>query len=171
MQSLDVISVNIWQILISLANLAILFFIIKKFLYKPVKNVLEKRKNAVDEGYAAAEKAKSDAEETKKLWNEKITTADDKAKAIVDEAVKTAKKSGDRIVADAKTEASNIVKKAEEDAADEKRKARAEMKDEIASISATISEKILSREINEKDHKAIVDSVIDSIGEDDDENS
>ena len=45
------------------------------------------------------------------------------------------------------------------------------MKDEIASISATISEKILSREINEKDHKAIVDSVIDSIGEDDDENS
>ncbi|HBK02262.1 MAG TPA: ATP synthase F0 subunit B [Clostridiales bacterium] len=171
MQSLDVISVNIWQILISLANLAILFFIIKKFLYKPVKNVLEKRKNAVNEGYAAAEKAKSDAEETKKLWDEKITGANDKAKAIVDEAVKTAKKSGDKIVAEAKTEASNIVKKAEEDAADEKRKARAEMKDEIASISATISEKILSREINEKDHKAIVDSVIDSIGEDDDENS
>ena len=37
MQSLSIISVNIWQILISFANLAILTWIIKKFLFKPVK--------------------------------------------------------------------------------------------------------------------------------------
>ena len=36
MQSLDVISVNIWHILISLANLAILFFVVKRFLFAPV---------------------------------------------------------------------------------------------------------------------------------------
>ena len=43
MQTLDVISVNIWQILISLANLTILFLLFKKFLFKPVKKVMEKR--------------------------------------------------------------------------------------------------------------------------------
>ena len=171
MQSLDVISVNIWQILISLANLVILFFIIKKFLYKPVKNVLEKRKNAVNEDYAVAEKAKCEAEETKKLWNKKIGTADNEAKTIVADAVKVAKQDGDRIVANAKAEALDIIKKAEEDAADEKRRVRAELKEEIGSISVAISEKILLREINERDHKAIVDSVIDNIGENDEENS
>ena len=42
MQSLDVISVNIWQIVISLANLALLFLLLKKFLYQPVKRMLAK---------------------------------------------------------------------------------------------------------------------------------
>ena len=43
MQSLDIISINIWQILISLCNLVLLFLILKKFLYKPVHNVLAQR--------------------------------------------------------------------------------------------------------------------------------
>ena len=43
MQTLSIISVNIWNMLISLANLAILYWLISKFLYKPVKNMLEKR--------------------------------------------------------------------------------------------------------------------------------
>ena len=48
-QSLDVISVNLWDILISLANLLILFILVKKFLFKPVKKVLEKRQSEIDE--------------------------------------------------------------------------------------------------------------------------
>ena len=39
MQTLDVISVNLWQILASLLNLLILFLIVKHFLYKPVKTL------------------------------------------------------------------------------------------------------------------------------------
>ena len=42
-QNLDIISVNIWQILISLINLLLLFLIIKKFLYKPVKKFIAQR--------------------------------------------------------------------------------------------------------------------------------
>ena len=57
MQNLDVISVNIWQILISLANLTLLFLIIKKFLYKPVKKVLQQRRDEIDSQYTAAAEA------------------------------------------------------------------------------------------------------------------
>ena len=39
-QSLDIISVNLWQILISLANLLIITFILKRFLFKRVQAVL-----------------------------------------------------------------------------------------------------------------------------------
>ena len=41
MQSLEVISLNIWQVLISLCNLLLIFLILKKFLFKPVKKVLK----------------------------------------------------------------------------------------------------------------------------------
>ena len=41
MQNLDVISINLWQVLISLCNLLLLFLILKKFLYQPVRKLLD----------------------------------------------------------------------------------------------------------------------------------
>ena len=61
MQTLDVISVNIWQILASLLNLVLLFLIVKYFLYKPVKNVLASRRASIDKEYSDAEEAKNKA--------------------------------------------------------------------------------------------------------------
>ena len=55
MQSLEVISVNFWQILISLLNLLILFLLFKKFLFKPVNNMLAKRQSEIDAKYEEAE--------------------------------------------------------------------------------------------------------------------
>ena len=49
MQFLDVISVNIWAIIASLANLLLLTWIIKKFLFKPVKKIVDARRAAIDE--------------------------------------------------------------------------------------------------------------------------
>ena len=43
MQFLDVISVNIWAILASLANLLLLTWILKRFLFKPVKKLKKKQ--------------------------------------------------------------------------------------------------------------------------------
>ena len=47
MQSLDVISINIWQIIISLCNLLIIYLILRKFLYAPVRKMLDEREQAV----------------------------------------------------------------------------------------------------------------------------
>jgi len=58
MQTLDIISVNIWQIIISLVNLLIIFLIIKKFLYKPVKKMLEDRQSTIENEYSQAVMAK-----------------------------------------------------------------------------------------------------------------
>ena len=57
MQSLDIISVNLWQILISLANLTILFLLLKKFLYKPVTKMLVARRAEIDSQYSDAQNA------------------------------------------------------------------------------------------------------------------
>ena len=62
MQNLGIISVNLWQILISLANLTILFLLLKKFLYKPVTKMLEERRTQIDKDYSDAASAKQSAE-------------------------------------------------------------------------------------------------------------
>ena len=51
MNNLDVISLNIWQIIISLLNLVILFFLFRKFLFEPVKKVIAKREAEVNAHY------------------------------------------------------------------------------------------------------------------------
>ena len=70
MQSLDVISVNIWQILISLCNLVILFLILKKFLFKPVQKVTQTRRAELDDIYSEAKAAQTRADMNEKEWSE-----------------------------------------------------------------------------------------------------
>lgn len=168
MQNLDVISVNIWLIIISLCNLVILFLIIKKFLYKPVKKMLAERQNQLDKKYSDAEDAKLEAESDRRAWSEKISEAQNEADSIIENAQIQAKRMGDKLTDDAKRRADGIVRNAEEQAKLEKKKAEDSVKKEIADVSVLIAEKMIGREINENDHRNVIDEAIDEIGDSDD---
>ena len=164
-QTLDVISVNIWQILISLANLLLIFLILKKLLWKPVQKVMEERKAMVDKQFADAADAQAEAEADKAQWAEKLATADDEAAARIAEADETARRHGDRVIADAKEKAAGIIRQAEAEAELERQKATASMREEIADLSTILAEKMLEREINADDHRAMISSFLDEVGD------
>ena len=170
MQTLDVISIKLWQILASLANLVLLFLLIKKFLYKPVKKMLETRQNTIDGDYAAAEEAKNEALKNQKAYEEKLSNAKTEADGGIQSSVDTAASREKEILAEAKEKAEGIMRKAREDAELEKRKAQEGIKQEIISVSTLLAEKMLEREINAQDHEQMIDSFIDSIGDEDDSN-
>ena len=108
MQSLDVISVNIWQMLASLANLVLLFLMVKKFLYKPVMKMLQERQNTIDKDYDAAAEAKEQALSDKIKYEEKLQTAKDEADSVIKNAVGIATEREKEILAQAKTKAEII---------------------------------------------------------------
>jgi F-type H+-transporting ATPase subunit b len=163
MQTLEVISLNFWDIVISLCNLLIIFLILKKFLYTPVKNVLEKRQLQLEKTREDAENAKADALAKKEHYEEKLNTADEKAEAIIAQAKTDAEAKGNDIVADAKKKAGIIMDNAKVQIENERRSAEAQMKEEIADLSAEIAEKLLEREISAEDHKDFIDSFINDI--------
>ena len=165
MQSLDVISVNICQILISLINLILMFLIIKKFLFGPVNKMLEKRKSEIDGQYADAAEATAQADAAKSEWEQKLSDADAQADSILQNATENAKRRGDKIVADAQERAQGIIRNAQVEAELERKKATDGIKREIVTVSEAIAEKMLEREINSEDHRAIIDSFIDEIGD------
>jgi len=167
MQSLDVISVNIWQIIISLLNLLILFMIIKKFLFKPVNRVLKERQDAIKEQYDSAEKAEKEALSNKVSWENKLESAKDEADDILKTATENADKRSEKIIAEAKEKAEAILKRAEAEAELERKKAEDGIKKEIVNVSAVLTEKMLEREINIDDHHALIDSFIEKIGDSD----
>lgn len=162
-QTLDIITINIWSILISLANLVILFFILKKFLYKPLKKVLEQRQAAVNSQYEEADKARISAEQSEKQWQEKMKGAEAEAEVIIAEACQRAEHRGEAIISEADEKARAIVKRAENEAELERKRAEADIKSQVVDISAALAEKLLEREINSEDHKAMIDSFINEV--------
>lgn len=162
---LDVISVNIWSIVISLCNLIILFLIIRHFLFKPVNKVLDERQSAIDTDYSNAKTALDNAKKTENEWNAKIAEADKRADGIIKEAAEAADRRGDEIVAEAKKQADSIVDRARNEMELEKRKSEEAIKKQIADVSVAVAGKLLNREISEEDHHKIIDSFIDEIGE------
>jgi len=163
MQNLSVISVNFWQIVISLVNLLILTWIIKRFLYKPVKKMLDARRAAIDEDYAQAKTAREEAEESRLNYEAAMAAAQQTTDQMIADAARTAEYRGNEIVAEAREKASEIRRQAEQDALLERKKAEDEMKHEIANVSAQLTGKLLQREINEEDHRALIDSFLNEL--------
>ena len=165
MQSLDIISINFWLMLISLANLGIIYLIFKRFLYQPVMNVINKRKAAIAAEYREAEEARTSAERSREAYAQKLAGAQAEADGMIQAATLTANRRGDRIVGDARERADGIIHQAQVEAELEKKKAQETIRQEIADVSATLTEKLLGREMSGGDHRKMIDEFLDEIGE------
>ena len=165
MQTLDVISVNVWQILISLFNLYLLFLLVKLFLFKPVKTVLAARQAELDAQYASAAKAEQDAQTSRREWEATMQGADAEANAILQSAAEQAKYRGDALISEAQTRADSIIRVAQNEADMERKKALDGVKREIIEVSGALTEKMLEREINTDDHRNLIESFIEKIGD------
>ena len=163
MGNLELISLNVWHIVASIANLLLLMLILKKFLWKPVKKVLAERQNQVDEIYRTAEKAAEAAESDKALYSEKLAGARAEAESIVKAATARADRQSDEIIEAANKKAADTIRKAEAELEQEKKKAMNDLKNEISDISVAIASGIVDREINADDHKELIDSFIEKL--------
>ena len=166
MQSLDIISINLWQILISLANLLIIFLIFKKLLFKPVQAVFAKRQEQVDKLYGDAETDRQAAKDMKQEYENRLAAAREEADGIVKNAVQTAQRKGDAILSDANAQASRMKQKAEEEISMERRQMLAGVREEISDIAVGIASKVVEREVQKADHENFVDEFIRNVGED-----
>lgn len=165
-QSLDIISVNLWQILISLANLLIIFLVFKKFLFKPIQVVFAQRQAQVDKLYGDAEDDRKAASGMKKEYENRLATAREEADGIVKNAVQTAQRKGDAILNDASKQASHMKQKAEEEISMERKQMLMDVRSEISDIAVSIASKVVEREVQKKDHDSFMDEFIRNVGED-----
>ena len=170
MQNLGVISVNIWAIVASLCNLLLLTWIIKKLLYKPVKKIIDSRRAAIDEDYAQAQAAREEAEENRRNYEQAMAAAKETGDQIIADATRAAEHRSSEIVAEAREKATDLRRQAEADAVLERKKAEDDMRREIADVSTQLTGKLLEREINEEDHRSLIDSFLQKIGDEDDNN-
>ena len=159
------IGINFWTALFVLLNFLLLFFVAKKFLFKPVKDMIDSRQKEIDAMYSQAEAAKTDAQELEEQYRTQLAAAQETGDTLVKEAMARGKNREEEILRQANREADAIRQKAVQDAAREKKKALNEAKDEISSLAVTIAEKIIGSTLDQKDHQALVDGFIAQLGD------
>ena len=159
------IGVNFWTALFVLLNTLAIFFVAKKFLFVPVKNMIDSRQKEIDDMYAEADAAKETAQTLEEEYRQKLSAAQDTSERIVKEAVARGQNREEEILRQAKEEADAMLVKASADIAQEKKKALNDAKDEISDIAMSIAEKVVGRELNWADHADLVDGFINRLGE------
>ncbi|MDD4688730.1 MAG: F0F1 ATP synthase subunit B [Eubacteriales bacterium] len=164
-ETLDFITLVPWTFVAMIANVYILYKLIRRFLFKPVQDILEKRQQAVDAIYDEANRTKSGAEQIKRQYDKKLSLAEAEAKAVVSSATDFAKIQEEEIIADAKMRARHIVDKAEADAEQIQRKAAVTLKDDISQMAIDIARKVVKREISPEEHNRLIEDCVNSFEE------
>ncbi|MEG2928080.1 MAG: F0F1 ATP synthase subunit B [Oscillospiraceae bacterium] len=162
---IEFFTIDKWTLLFTWVNMFIMFMIIKKLLFKPVLKILNQRKEQIENMYTEASTATDNAIKMEKDYTEKIALSKDEAGEIIKTATLTAQRREAEILAEAKEKADALTQRAQVEIEQEKKKAYGEIKGEIAEISVAIAAKLVEREINAKDHEALISQFIENVGE------
>ena len=146
-------------------NFLILFFLLRRILYKPVLNMLETRREKIRESLAAAETARAEAATRGKENEEIIARAHTEARQIVQRAEESARRREADILAKAQQEAAAVNERERQQIAYERQQAMSQLRDEVARLSLDIARRTVSASlINESAHSRIVNEVLEEAG-------
>ena len=157
---------NVFTMIFAWCNLLILYLFLKKLLFKPIKNMIDSRQKEIDDMYNDAESSKNAAAEMKSEYETRLKNATEESDEIIRTAIRKAQLREEEILNEARAEADRTLERAEEQIELEKKHAINEVKAQVAGLAVNIAEAIIERDINESEHKSLIDSFIDEVGED-----
>lgn len=142
--------------------IALVFVIIIVILigYKPVKKMLKKRQDFVENNIQQAEVNRLQAERDAKQASEMIIASKKQASEIIQNAEEDANKRREEILLQTDKDVTKMKLDAEKDIEKSREEAKQQIHDEIVSVALSATSEVLKREINEKDNARIVDDFI-----------
>ena len=161
----QLVTVAPWTLILQICNLLLQIYLFKRFLLKPVQNILAQRQAMANQELEAAAAAREEAESAKVEYAQSLAGAKEEAAALVRNATQSAQARGEQIILEAKEEAAAIRAKASTDIAQERKNAVNAIKNDISGIAVSIASKVVEKEINEKDHETLIQEFIDQMGE------
>ncbi len=160
-----IVGVNPWTALFTFCNMLITFFILRKFLFKPVKKMIDQRQSEIDGLYTDANKAKQEALALEAEYRSHLDNARQERDEILREATARAQQREREIIDSARAEAEALRQKADADIAQERKRALNEIKDDLSGIAIDIAAKVAEKEIDQQQHEALIEEFIRNIGE------
>ena len=139
------------NLLYTVVNILVLFLLLRKFLYKPVMNIIAQRQKQVDDALNAAETSKQEAAAALNDAQAKLHNVD--AEAAARRTLADAQKQADAILAEGKA------------AAEAERQHKLRQADaQTTALARAMCEKLLARNLNEQDDARLLDDLLEKAG-------
>ena len=154
---------GIWDLVIQLSAFVILLLIVFFLGYKPLKKMLQKRKDYVQSQLDEAEKAKKYVSEAEVLAQQEVERGKQEASQIIDEAKAQASAEASQIIAEAKEEAVARRIAADEEIRLAQEASKQEIRQEIIDVALQASSQVLGREVNAEDDQRMISDLLQSL--------
>ncbi len=146
-----------------IVNFLIIFYLLKRFLYKPVLGMLKKREDKIQEGLKQAEEARLTLEKTLSDEKKILAKAQDKAKEIVEHSRLQAKEDSKKIVEETRKQAEGILQEAKQQIEQESAAVEKRISEKVTMLASDMLTKSLEGFFGEKEQKQIASRVLDKI--------
>ena len=153
------------NLVFTIINLLVLYFLMKKFLFKPVNNIIAQREEAIKKQLDDADEAQKKADDLKKQYEDSLANAKEDSAKLVQEAREKARVEYDRIVKSADEEVTKRMQKAEETIQEEKNKSIRSMQSEIQNLVVAAASKVVGDQVSPEHSQKLYDDFIAEMGE------
>lgn len=156
---------HVIDMLVMLFFFIILIYLVGKFAWGPVMDMMKKREDYIANEIEQAEKNRAEAEKASKEAIERLRQTKQEAQKIIEDARTAGLKQEQDIIEAAKKEAERIKQAAQEEIQNEKEKAIQALQDQVASLSVLIASKVIEKEISAQDQEKLIEEYIKEVGE------
>lgn len=154
-----------WTLVAQVLSFLVLFYILRRFAWNPLMNMMEERRNFIETNIAQAEQERQQAEQIKREYQEEMRKARQEAQVVIAKATKLSEERSAEILAGAHEEAEKIKKSALADIERERDLAIAQVKAQVADLSVSVAEKIIRKNLDAKSQEDLIEQFIQEVGE------
>ncbi|MCX6733401.1 MAG: F0F1 ATP synthase subunit B [Candidatus Peregrinibacteria bacterium] len=165
MELISKLGINLGMLAAQLVNFLLLLFILKKFVYGPVLEKLEQRRNMIAKSVSDSKAADETLKDIEKARSEMIEKTKSQSLAMIEAAAASAEEAKNSITESARREAQAIFEQSKLQIAREKEKMLKEASEELGRLVVKAAEKIIEREFTPEDQKRLAMQATEQFGQ------
>jgi len=154
---------NLNEIIVQIISFLILLFILRIFAWKPILNILERRRERIAKEFSVIEEAKAQAASLKREYEAHLERIGQESRECINRAVEDGRKITDEMRKLAYAQSQDIISDARKNIAYELKKAQEEVKDKIVDLAIGAAEAVIREKLNGEDDRKIVEEFIENI--------
>lgn len=155
-------NINVTLIVQMIVFLALVWFTMK-YVWPVIREAMDEREKRIADGLAASDRAEKDLELAQEKASQIIREAREKSNEIVEQANQRANQIVDKAKEDAVAERDRQIQAAEAEIAQQLGRAKEELRTRAAALAVNGAERLLERELNDRDHERLVDQLVAEI--------
>ena len=157
---MDELGLNIPVLVAQLVNFFLLLVLLRIFLYKPILEMLDRRKQRILEGEQAAEQSKEQASLAETDVAKQIDEARQQSQALVAQAQEASSRIQEDARNQARQEAETLLERARNEIQLERDQAVAVLRGEFAELTVSAAEKVIGQSLDRQAHQRLIDEVL-----------